>query len=354
MKLKTKLITLLSLIGLCSCSIKYDSNNLHTNTPKSDSPTETTKTDPATAETTATAAPETTATEAPVTTDATEPTTDPTESSDPSTEVEQKADLIVGYFAEKIDDTMIESLKIAFETYCSNNTLSISNVEYRAYSGKVAEYTTEIINSADLDVMIGTGKAKGNMTDEYLDSSTTIQVKGEERYVWTFKNFGTNTANRDHFLKFLTTTEATKVLSPSSGGDDETTPYITLGWWNYTTSGLTETIMSNLETAMDSYLKTESVSDTRIASIVVRAYTQSKVADLGSAINKDNDVDILLGVGGNITTKGGVETIEKKTGLTMGGQDSRVIARLTATDAAVKVYNWLLTDSTLAILNPTA
>lgn len=132
--------------------------------------------------------------------------------------------------------------------------------------------------------------------------------------------------------------------------DDLPEPYLVMGWYAKTaTSGLTSAIMENLETAMVSYLEKEGVSQDELDTITIRPYSGS-VADMGTSINADGDVDILVGVGNNINSTGGVSIIEKLGGFTMGGKDKRYIARLTDKEGAVKVYNWLQTDEAKAAL----
>lgn len=119
--------------------------------------------------------------------------------------------------------------------------------------------------------------------------------------------------------------------------------YIAIGWYAKTsTSGLTEAIMTNWETDLKAYLKTEGATDADIANVVIKGY-QGDVATAGSLINKDRYIDVLVGFGNNINSTGGVAIKEKIGGITMGSK-SRYIARLTDKDIAIKVYAWLQTE----------
>ena len=63
---------------------------------------------------------------------------------------------------------------------------------------------------------------------------------------------------------------------------------------------------------------------------------------MGASINSDGDVDVLLGVGNNINSTGGVAIIEKVGDIMCGGK-ARYIARLTEKEVSIWVYEWLQT-----------
>ena len=64
-------------------------------------------------------------------------------------------------------------------------------------------------------------------------------------------------------------------------------------------------------------------------------------------MNSQGDVDILLGMGGNITSTGGIETLDK-VDYTIGGK-GRNIARLTDDDLTKMIFAWLQTDEVRAL-----
>jgi hypothetical protein len=122
--------------------------------------------------------------------------------------------------------------------------------------------------------------------------------------------------------------------------------YLTVGWYDKeTTSGLNSAIMANFTLSLSSYLASKGASTSELENVVIRGY-QGNVATIGADINKDADVDILVGVGGNITTTGLVVTKEMVGGIMMGpasAPKSRYIARLSDKEVAVSVYAWLQT-----------
>ncbi len=124
--------------------------------------------------------------------------------------------------------------------------------------------------------------------------------------------------------------------------------YCVIGWYNKTTtSGLDQNMIDNWTVKLKEYLTSEGATQDELDLIDIRGYG-GDVATMGAAINKDGDVNVLLGVGNNITSTGGVETVERsENNIYMGGKTNRVIALLTEDEVSRKVYEWALTDDSL-------
>lgn len=119
--------------------------------------------------------------------------------------------------------------------------------------------------------------------------------------------------------------------------------YLVVGWYAKTeTTGLTDEITRHFYSNLNVYLKAKGATDEQLKLVSFRKFSQDKVADMGAAINEQGDIDILIGVGKNITSGGGVETKEKEGGISMGGKD-RYIARLTDGELVEKVYTFMKT-----------
>ena len=130
--------------------------------------------------------------------------------------------------------------------------------------------------------------------------------------------------------------------------------YLVVGWYDKTsTSGLDQADLDRWAPSAQAYLKqwcleqgqSEEEATKNSLDIEIRAYSNNgNVAALGAAVNKDGDVDILLGVGNNVDSESGANIpIEEKTGnIPMNGK-TRYIARLTDRPEAIAVYNWLKT-----------
>jgi hypothetical protein len=66
------------------------------------------------------------------------------------------------------------------------------------------------------------------------------------------------------------------------------------------------------------------------------------VAEFGSLVNADGDVDVLIGAGNNIDSTGGVAILAKAHHLTEYNADgSRYCALLTEADSAIAFYNFV-------------
>ena len=97
--------------------------------------------------------------------------------------------------------------------------------------------------------------------------------------------------------------------------------YLVFGWWESTekvTSALTKPDVRVFYDNIRRYLqaKDPAATDAEIANIQFRNYSSANVAALGEMVNGDADVDILIGVGGNINTvpQPATETSEATTG----------------------------------------
>lgn len=119
---------------------------------------------------------------------------------------------------------------------------------------------------------------------------------------------------------------------------------LVIGWYAKTdTSGLDQDRIDKVEAAFTADFA-KAFPD---KSYIFRAY-DGDVATIGTKINADADVDILLGVGGNITSKGGVETIEMVKDIEMGGK-ARVIALVTDDAYSRFALDWFTGDKALAL-----
>ena len=131
--------------------------------------------------------------------------------------------------------------------------------------------------------------------------------------------------------------------------------YLVIGWWNYSKSGLSETLINCFVADLKTYLGENGASQSDLNDVVVRGYTDSLVADVGLRVKADADVDVLLGMGNNVdkaVSEGGatanipcVERTPADALLTMGGKSGRVIARLTDTAAAKTAYDWMCANA---------
>ena len=148
--------------------------------------------------------------------------------------------------------------------------------------------------------------------------------------------------------------ETGDVLNVDDVKQDGKTYYLVMGWWETTavdettgepkhTSNMTKADARMIYQNIIDYLKiAENATDEQIANISFRNYSSEKVADMGTAINADGDVDIMFGVGANITTGAGVETNDKVQLPTGSTKTARYVANLkTSNELGVATYAWI-------------
>ena len=152
------------------------------------------------------------------------------------------------------------------------------------------------------------------------------------------------------------------VLSVDDVKEEGKTYYLVLGWWEVNdpnepdkiTSHLTKTTVRLFYNNIINYLKASGATDENIANIQFRNYSSDTVANMGTAINADGDVDIVIGVGNNINSTAGCtlynSSNDYKFQTPMGDGTARYVACLsTASELGVSTYSWLKnTDAGIA------
>ena len=137
--------------------------------------------------------------------------------------------------------------------------------------------------------------------------------------------------------------------------------YLVVGWWETTalnddgtpkiTSSLTVDSVRLFYSNLNLYLKAYGATDEQIKTVQFRDYSSETVAIMGENINKDADVDLLIGVGNNINSTAGVSLFEGNDGKTtanMGSEGkSRYVAlpeHETMNNVAISVFDWIKTE----------
>lgn len=269
-----------------------------------------------------------------------DPTTDP-DLSDRSLKIAWYNDDISG-----LNPLVIANFEIALKAYleASGYPMSEMNIELRAYEGDVATSCAAIMQDGDIDIMLGWGKnigSEGGMTSgtDFLENVSGIPMGGESRYIARV----TDTAIAKLVFAWLQTQPAQDSLAAVEITDTK----LVIGWYAKTsTTGLTQEMITAFETSLTAYLAQLGLTDT--VTLEIREYSADLgVAGVGEQVNSQGDVDILLGMGGNITSTGGIETLDK-VDYTIGGK-GRNIARLTDDDLTKMIFAWLQTDEVRAL-----
>ena len=123
--------------------------------------------------------------------------------------------------------------------------------------------------------------------------------------------------------------------------------YLTVGYYaKESTSGLNEGLVTNFINELETYLAANGATAEQLEDVIVVAYNGA-IADVGNAVNDDGNVDIIMGVGKNLQSQGGIIYVERTLDLKMGNATSRVIARLSDRGAAKAAYDWMIANAAL-------
>lgn len=141
--------------------------------------------------------------------------------------------------------------------------------------------------------------------------------------------------------------------------DASKTYSLVIGWYGLTsTSGIDEATMQHIYKNIRTYLIGENVSNDVLDKISVREYTSAKIADVGTLVNTDGDVDIFMGAGGNMTSKGNIQTVtpeDLKTDFTITGKEvtktGRAIGLLKESTLARQVFTFITSEEGKQILD---
>lgn len=278
----------------------------------------------------------------------------PEEPEEPDTpeEPQEEPKLVIAWYdleeTSGLNDLIMVNFESALKAYLESNgyDLSAMEIELRPYDGNVETSCGEIMAADDIDIMLGWGKnigTTGGMTEgtDYLEHISDITMGGKSRYITRL----TDTEVSKLVFAWLQTQEGQQAL----GKVEITDTTLVIGWYGKTsTTGLDKTIMDSVAASLNEYISSLGFAEGEIE-VVVREYSADlNVAGVGEAVNTDGDVNILLGMGSNVTSQGKIETLERVDDYIMGGK-SRNIARLTDDTLTVLVFGWLQTDEVRAL-----
>ncbi|MBR3803747.1 MAG: InlB B-repeat-containing protein [Clostridia bacterium] len=97
-----------------------------------------------------------------------------------------------------------------------------------------------------------------------------------------------------------------------------------------------ETNSAAIEQAFEAYI----AGLDKTYDVEFRAYAENKVADFCAAVNKDGDIDVIIGAGSTVNSSNGIDWIARTNMITTGYTD-RLAALLTDTDRAIEFFGWI-------------
>lgn len=220
----------------------------------------------------------------------------------------------------------------------------------RGYSGNVGPSCSEIMDDGDVDIMYGWGgniDSTGGMVEgvDYLENVSGIEINGKNRYAARLTNKPLVNLVYNWILgrDETPTPEPEPEPEPTPDPDPDTQTQLTVGWYAKSgTSGLDQTIISVFTRGLNAYLAANNYSDVEV---IVRAY-DGNVDEVISAVDKDGDVDVMIGMKA-FSVEG---IIEQQDDVPMGEKTDRRVHLLDEGEVSKAVYEWLKTDDARALL----
>ncbi len=234
-------------------------------------------------------------------------------------------------------------------------SLSVLALGSCAFAKSFEKDLTIHVYEQESEVMTGTV----NIFNNLLLPTHTTEIPGHKFYRWCIGDFVLGETEEDRLYTDGALVRYNHVSSFAKDGqltfnavyltpDELPKPYLVIGWYDKTsTSKLNQSIIDKWTPHLKDFVAENGATPEEIDDIDIRAYSHNgNVAALGAEVNRDMDVDLLLGVGNNVdSAKGANIPIVEKTGdIPMGG-GTRYVALLTERPMARLVYEWVITEA---------
>lgn len=205
--------------------------------------------------------------------------------------------------------------------------------------------STNIVDSANIPCIEVSDTYTINSADKRVTGLLTDNAMAKQLFDFLATDLGKQMFDSNFYLDPAEIPEnpVEEVSHVEDRKDPNKTYSFVLGWYGKTaTSGLDVDLMEHFYSNLLIYLSAINVSEEDISNITVRRYggSDTGVEVMGEFINNDGDVDMLVGVGKNITSSGHVEVIEKVGDIPMG-TETRYIARVTENEIAKSLYTFI-------------
>lgn len=280
------------------------------------------------------------------------------EDPDPATE----ADLVIAWYNRHTDSTdsgltqeIMDSFTAELNTYLSTQGYNPADMQIvvRAYSGAVGDSCASILQTGDVDIMVGWSSninTTGGMTEgtDYIMNVGGVTIGTAERYAALLTN--TQLSRLVYTWIFDTYSDSPLPEIPETPVDPDPDPdpqpepqtQLVIGWYAKSdTSGLDQMIVSVFTRGLNEYLENRGTE----CDVIVRAY-DGKVAEVEAAVTADGDVDLMIGM--KAFSLEGI--IEQQDDVPMGAKTDRRIHLLDDGEVSKLVYEWLKTDEARALL----
>ena len=276
------------------------------------------------------------------------------EDPEPATE----ADLVIAWYNRHTDSTdsgltqeIMDSFAAELNAYLTTQGYNPSDMQIvvRAYSGAVGDSCASILQTGDVDIMVGWSSnidTTGGMTEgaDFIMNVGGVSIGTAERYAALLTN--TELSKLVYTWIFDTYSDVTLPEIPETPVDPDPQPepqsQLVIGWYAKSeTSGLDQTIVSVFTRGLKEYLESSGTE----CDVIVRGY-DGNVDDVISAVDADGDVDIMVGM--KKFDYDGVMDVQND--VAMGKETGRRIHLLDDGEVSKLVYDWLKTDDARALL----
>ena len=236
---------------------------------------------------------------------------------------------------QDVMDEFLTALKAFLTT--QGYTPDSMDIVVRSYAGNVGPTCGAIMDDGDIDIMVGWAAASniegtGGMKRgvDFLQNYGNITLTGASKARYTAKLSDSEVANKVY--QWILSTYAgeggatkdydvadTPVVpdpdpTPDPNPDDTkltiTDNVLTVSVWSNEGTWVSDAQLAKLKEDFNAYLTSKGV-DVSTLVITWKVEEATKVADLGASVNAAGNIDFILGCGANVTTKGGVENVEK-------------------------------------------
>lgn len=234
-------------------------------------------------------------------------------------------------------DEFLTALKAFLTT--QGYTPDSMDIVVRGYAGNVGPTCGAIMDDGDIDIMVGwaaasniegtggmkrgvdflqnygniklTGASKARYTAKLSDSEVVNKV-----YQWILSTYaGEGGATKDYDVADTPVVpDPDPTPTPDPNPDDTkltiTDTILTVSVWSNEGTWVSDAQLTKLKEDFNAYLTKRGV-DVSTLVITWKVEEATKVAELGASVNAAGNIDFILGCGANVTTKGGVENVEK-------------------------------------------
>lgn len=234
-------------------------------------------------------------------------------------------------------DEFLTALKAFLTT--QGYTPDSMDIVVRGYAGNVGPTCGAIMDDGDIDIMVGwaaasniegtggmkrgvdflqnygniklTGASKARYTAKLSDSEVVNKV-----YQWILSTYaGEGGATKDYDVADTPVVpDPDPTPTPDPNPDDTkltiTDTILTVSVWSNEGTWVSDAQLAKLKEDFNAYLTKRGV-DVSTLVITWKVEKATKVAELGASVNAAGNIDFILVCGANVTTKGGVENVEK-------------------------------------------